>query len=45
MMAMPLLSATVNPKTAIRRVCLATAVAMVMWGIWKNTDNEQETLR
>lgn len=44
-MAMPFLGATVNPKTAIRRTCLATAVALIMWGLWKHTDNEQETLR
>lgn len=44
-MAMPLLGATVNPKTAIRRACLSTAVAMIMWGMCKHTDNEQETLR
>lgn len=44
-MAMPFLGATVNPKTAIRRAYLATAVAVIMWGMWKHTDNEQETLR
>ena len=45
MMAMPLFGATVNPKSVIRRICLATAVAMITWGMWKHTDSEQETLR
>ena len=45
MLAMPVFGAALNPKTVIRRLCLATAVAIMMWGLWKHTDNEQETLR
>lgn len=45
MMAVPAFGTTVNPKTIIRRLCLATAVAIITWTIWKHTDSELEILR
>ena len=44
MMAMPAFGTTVNP-TIIRRLCLATAVAIITWTVWKHTDSDLEILR
>jgi hypothetical protein len=44
-LSLPVFGIPINLKSMVRRLCMATAVAQVMWVIWKHSDLEQETLR
>lgn len=44
-MSIPVFGTHIDLKSMIRRLCLATAVACIMWAMWKHTDHEYETLR
>ncbi|KAL0040098.1 hypothetical protein WJX79_006324 [Trebouxia sp. C0005] len=44
-LSLPVFGIPINLKNMVRRLCLATAVAQVMWAAYKHSDLEQETIR
>ncbi|KAL0044124.1 hypothetical protein WJX82_011352 [Trebouxia sp. C0006] len=44
-LSLPVFGIPINLKSMVRRLCLAAAVAQVMWAVWKHSDLEQETIR
>ncbi|KAL0029116.1 hypothetical protein WJX77_008042 [Trebouxia sp. C0004] len=44
-LSLPVFGIPINLKSTVRSLCLATAVAQVMWASWKHSDLKQETLR
>ena len=44
-LSLPVFGIPINLKSMVRRLCLAAAVAQVMWAVWRHSDLEQETIR